>query len=201
MVLEFTMNENADVPFTEPQRRGYEQLLRKLLRMPGPPALLQLHHYAWWRAAEDGVDGGLFYYPMAEAHLYVMSQVGAGHGALPALGTLRCLSWARRVRAGDAACAACAGHYMHALCGQRGPPRATYPEVALALPLPLLSFCFAVAWSAPPLLLPPQYYDIPSVSLRSATWHLMHNRIERFDVSRALLAASGLPPPLWPRSP
>lgn len=40
------------------------------------PALIQLHHYAWWHAVGDGVeDGGLFYYPAAEAQLGVFAQV------------------------------------------------------------------------------------------------------------------------------
>lgn len=35
MVLEFTLNEHPDEPFTDPQRQGYEQLVRKLLQLPG----------------------------------------------------------------------------------------------------------------------------------------------------------------------
>jgi hypothetical protein len=69
------MNEENDAPYTKPQRRGYEQLVRKLLRMPGPPAIIQMHHYAWWRAHADGVEQGIFYFPQAEAQLYVFSQV------------------------------------------------------------------------------------------------------------------------------
>ena len=43
------------------------------------PALIQLHHYAWWHAVGDGVeDGGLFYHPAAEAQLGVFAQVGLG---------------------------------------------------------------------------------------------------------------------------
>lgn len=47
MVAEFTFNEPGDQPFTSPQRRGFEQLLRKLARLPGAPAVVVLHHYAW----------------------------------------------------------------------------------------------------------------------------------------------------------
>jgi hypothetical protein len=32
-----------------------------------------VHHYAWWRAAEDGVGAGLFYFPQAEEQLTVLS--------------------------------------------------------------------------------------------------------------------------------
>lgn len=35
VVLEFTLNEHPDEPFTDPQRQGYEQLVRKLLQLPG----------------------------------------------------------------------------------------------------------------------------------------------------------------------
>ena len=38
---------HADIPFTSPQRRAFEQLLRKLARLPGQPAVVVLHHYAW----------------------------------------------------------------------------------------------------------------------------------------------------------
>jgi hypothetical protein len=43
---------------------------------PPSPALIQLHHYAWWHAVGDGItDGGLFYYPAGEAQLGVFAQV------------------------------------------------------------------------------------------------------------------------------
>jgi hypothetical protein len=32
-VLEFSLNDAADAPFASPERRGYEQLLRNLLRV------------------------------------------------------------------------------------------------------------------------------------------------------------------------
>lgn len=73
-MVEFTLNEHPDEPYTDPQRQGYEQLLRKLLKLPGRPALLQLHAYAWWRADGDGADQGLFYAPHAESQLGVMAQ-------------------------------------------------------------------------------------------------------------------------------
>lgn len=73
IVVEFTVNERPDEPYTSAHRRGYEQLLRKLLRLPGPPAVVLMHHYAWWRAIGDGVDRGLYYFPQAEAQLTVFS--------------------------------------------------------------------------------------------------------------------------------
>jgi len=39
------VNEKPNEPYTTPHRRGYEQLIRKLLRLPGPPAVVQMHHY------------------------------------------------------------------------------------------------------------------------------------------------------------
>lgn len=40
----------------------YEQLLRKLLRRPQSPALLLLHHYAWYYAKTDGLSAGAYYH-------------------------------------------------------------------------------------------------------------------------------------------
>lgn len=75
VVLEFSANDKRDAPYSDPERKGYEQLIRKLLNMQGRPALIQLHHYAWWHAIGDGiVDGGLFYFPAAEAQLGVFAQ-------------------------------------------------------------------------------------------------------------------------------
>jgi hypothetical protein len=73
VVVELTINEHPSEPFIGRQRQGYEQLLRKLLKLPGRPAVVQVHHYAWWRAAEDGVGAGLFYFPQAEEQLTVLS--------------------------------------------------------------------------------------------------------------------------------
>ncbi|KAL4423959.1 hypothetical protein ABPG75_001260 [Micractinium tetrahymenae] len=61
VTLEFAINDKADVPFASPHRKAYEQLIRRLLALPGQPAVVLLHHYAWWMAAGDGAKGGLFY--------------------------------------------------------------------------------------------------------------------------------------------
>jgi len=45
---QFTYNEPEDEPFDSPPRRGFEELLRKLLRLRNGPAVLLLHHYSWW---------------------------------------------------------------------------------------------------------------------------------------------------------
>jgi hypothetical protein len=59
--LEFTVNEKSNAPYTSPERRSYEQLIRRLLKLPGRPAIMLLHHYGYWEAAGDGLDRGLFY--------------------------------------------------------------------------------------------------------------------------------------------
>lgn len=33
VVLEFTANDKKDAPYSDPERKGYEQLIRKLLKM------------------------------------------------------------------------------------------------------------------------------------------------------------------------
>ena len=73
VVVEFTFNEMGNLQYTTPQRRGFEQLLRKLASLPGAPAVLVLHHYAWWHAGGDGVKRGL-YYRQAEQQLTTMAQ-------------------------------------------------------------------------------------------------------------------------------
>jgi hypothetical protein len=79
VVVEFTFNEEANLPYTSPSRRGFEQLLRKLLRLPNSPAIIMLHHYAWYFSFGDGVDSGLFY-RQAEEQLGTMAQVWLGVG-------------------------------------------------------------------------------------------------------------------------
>ncbi|KAL4854370.1 hypothetical protein ACK3TF_004888 [Chlorella vulgaris] len=61
VVVEYTMNENRTAEFDSLERREYEQLLRRVLRLPGQPAVVLLHSYAWLLAAGDGVTEGLFY--------------------------------------------------------------------------------------------------------------------------------------------
>jgi hypothetical protein len=46
-------------------RKGFEQVLRKLLRLPSRPLVVVLHHYAWWHATHEpyvpGAPAGLFW--------------------------------------------------------------------------------------------------------------------------------------------
>jgi hypothetical protein len=35
VVLEFSANDKRDAPYSDPERKGYEQLIRKLLKLPG----------------------------------------------------------------------------------------------------------------------------------------------------------------------
>ncbi|PSC68081.1 hypothetical protein C2E20_8267 [Micractinium conductrix] len=103
--LEFSVNERSDAPFQSIERRSYEQLLRRLLALPGRPAVIMLHHYGWWEAAGDGLDRGL-YYRQPEADLTTLAQ----------------------------------------------------------------------------------YYDVPAVSVRAATYHLMQAGVRKFKVNRVAMA-------------
>ncbi|KAI3436557.1 hypothetical protein D9Q98_005973 [Chlorella vulgaris] len=73
VVAEFTFNEPGEQPYTSPQRRAFEQLLRKLAQLPDHPAVVVLHHYAWYFSSGDGVDAGL-YYRAAETQFSTMAQ-------------------------------------------------------------------------------------------------------------------------------
>lgn len=80
MTVEFAINDKADVPLNSPQRKAYEQLIRRLLALPGQPAVVLLHHYAWWMSTGDGRKGGLFYREpegqhTAMAHYYDLPSV------------------------------------------------------------------------------------------------------------------------------
>lgn len=57
VVLEFAINDPADADIGSPQRRGFELLVRKLLRLPQQPALLLLHHWRYWEASLAGPQG------------------------------------------------------------------------------------------------------------------------------------------------
>ncbi len=43
VIVELTLNDNVVHTFDSPERRAYEQLIRKALRLPNQPALLLLH--------------------------------------------------------------------------------------------------------------------------------------------------------------
>lgn len=51
-MLEFTINDAKDAPFTDSGRRGYEQLIRKLMALPGRCGA------AAWRRPAAGPAGG-----------------------------------------------------------------------------------------------------------------------------------------------
>ena len=75
VVLEFTYNDQKDGGYSKPSRRAFEQLLRRLLRLPSPPAVALLHHYAWGATSGDGLPRGLYYYP-PEQQLTTFATVG-----------------------------------------------------------------------------------------------------------------------------
>lgn len=59
VVIEFTVNDKADLRLADPQRRGYEQLVRKLLRLPGAPAVVQVRRSGGDKWSHGGQRGGL----------------------------------------------------------------------------------------------------------------------------------------------
>ena len=71
------MNDIPDVPFTAPERLGYERLLRNLARLPGRPALVQLHSSRWYRYVEETgeLQRGVFYETPVEAQFTVFAHV------------------------------------------------------------------------------------------------------------------------------
>lgn len=122
--------------FDSPIRRTYEQVLRRLLRMPSTPAVLLLQAYPWWQAFGDGVTEGLFYRE-PENELTVLGQVRpapqAGRLQPRARSSWRCLSRCPRP------CATLFERHSRALQHRR----------PVAPPAPAL-----------------QYYDLPVLSLR-----------------------------------
>ncbi len=50
MIVELTINEHPDEEYTGKQRQGYEQLLRKLLKLPSRPAVMQARALPPWAA-------------------------------------------------------------------------------------------------------------------------------------------------------
>ncbi len=47
MVIELSTNESPS-SYQSPSRHAYEGLIRWLLGLPSQPAVVLLHHYAWW---------------------------------------------------------------------------------------------------------------------------------------------------------
>ena len=61
------------VTYASPQRRTYEQMLRRMLQRPSQPTLLLLQYYPWMRSFADGVTQGL-YYREPETEMTVLGQ-------------------------------------------------------------------------------------------------------------------------------
>ena len=90
VVIEFTTNESP-AAFTMRGRQAYEALVRQVAALPSRPAVVLLHHYAWWKAEGDGAAAGLFYRE-PEGQLTTYSQVG-GWGLGRAGGVRRMDGW------------------------------------------------------------------------------------------------------------
>jgi hypothetical protein len=75
VVVEFAINDEAskEVSYASPQRRTYEQMLRRMLQRPSQPTLLLLQYYPWMRSFGDGVTQGL-YYREPETEMTVIGQ-------------------------------------------------------------------------------------------------------------------------------
>ncbi|KAL4423775.1 hypothetical protein ABPG75_001076 [Micractinium tetrahymenae] len=75
-VIDFTVNDAEEAAYDSAERRGYEQLLRKLLKLSSRPAIIQLHHHRWWHVADgsNNIEEGAFYHTPAEAQLLVFAQ-------------------------------------------------------------------------------------------------------------------------------
>lgn len=190
-VAEFTVNEQPADSFNAPQRRGYEQLLRKLLKIRScgeqggdgngagssssergsagcaripPPAVLVLHHYGWWISNVDDASPAGNYFDNNEAQLHTFSNVSSPRAAAPRRGAFfqgRVQGTPGSVRGG----ARRVGLQRQRLLA----PRRRVPTVFAALPRP------------PPL---PQYYDLPSVSIRNGLWPLMQAGLPGFRVDK-----------------
>ena len=158
-VIEFTYNEPEDEAYDSPSRRGFEELLRKLLKLKNGPALVLLHHYAWWFTYGDGLQYGR-YYRAGEGQLQVFANVSGASRERWSVGS--------RARVHVCACAVC-----RCICARMSRPVVCVTAGALRTPAP-------PARPVLPLLL--QYYDFPAVSMRNVLWPLMNAGIEGFKV-------------------
>lgn len=127
------------------------QLIHPAAPPPCPlfrPALIQLHHYAWWHAVGDGIeDGGLFYYPAGEAQLGVFSHVSAG---VQVVGECLLLG----------ACRWCCSAVRSCLPPRPPPPSSTslpslltHPHPRSPTPRPVVCRCYDSAMTCPKHLL------------------------------------------------
>ncbi len=66
----------SQISYASKFRRGYEQLLRRLLLLPSKPAVILLQAYPWWMSFGDGFWQGL-YYREPETELTVLGQVSS----------------------------------------------------------------------------------------------------------------------------
>ncbi|GAB4816347.1 hypothetical protein N2152v2_003393 [Parachlorella kessleri] len=75
VIVEFSWNDvQGYTDFGSPDRKGFEQLLRKLLRHPSQPSLLLLHFYVWLRARYGTSLGGIYWEGSAETQLALFGQ-------------------------------------------------------------------------------------------------------------------------------
>ena len=155
VVVEFTFNELQNAEMTHPGRRGFEQLLRKLLRLPGRPAVVVLHHWAAYFTGGNERSGGVFY-TAGEQQLGVMAQASLSERA----SVQGCLGRSGPLGRFEFLQVICRSHF--------------------ARPSPTQSFDFneGTAWCAP------QYYDMPTLSVRNAVYSLLQADVAPFKAGR-----------------
>eukprot|EP00887_Chlorella_sp_A99_P000047 scaffold16.g47.t1 len=67
------LNDPHGHPLHTPPRYAPEALLRKLLRLPGRPAVLMLHYYSWYVSKGDSRGAGLFSSPSTEGEFTTLA--------------------------------------------------------------------------------------------------------------------------------
>lgn len=156
---------------------------------PCRPAILVLHHWGWWNALGDGIDRGLFY-SQPEGQLTAFSHVSLPAGAQCAATALLLPDGAFRSQL--------AWHHVPrpprspAAADQQQPPPSSAkhsPDLAMLSRRPAAFNCWLVDRVCHPFLprSPVQYYDLPTLSLRSAAYHLMDAGLPKFQANAVLL--------------
>lgn len=209
VVLEFTVNERAEAPMTSPERRSYEQVGRH------SGAAHRIVRVERASGCACGACGGAYRWPtdcvcseLAPPHAqHILAQVVRqllSYPSQPAVVLLHTYAWweargdgldrglfyhppeqdltlfahVRRHRGCQAVAVVrqCKRSWCVGLCGLGHCSHVHGARCRSTL-----------LYNAAPS--PPQYYDLPSLSLRAATWHLQRAGVPRFKASVVLPSA------------